>query len=106
MVARSYQGRGAASPSSQIERNAGNIQARIFKTGCLVKFVEKLSKKGKQHGAIEKQNLDNVRKLRGIYHVDVEDMEFKDTVKNARKKWKCKWNLQCRVKKEPGREKL
>ena len=30
--------------------------------------------------------LDNARKLRGIYFIDPEDKEFKETIKNARKK--------------------
>ena len=31
-------------------------------------------------------HLDNPRKLRGIYFIDPEDMEVKETIKNARKK--------------------
>ena len=34
----------------------------------------------------EKPHLDNARRLRGIYFVDPEDKEFKETIKNARKK--------------------
>ena len=34
----------------------------------------------------EKPKLDNARKLRGIYFIDPEDKEFKETIKNARKK--------------------
>ena len=34
----------------------------------------------------EKLHLDNARKLRGIYFIDPEDKEFKETIKNARKK--------------------
>ena len=34
----------------------------------------------------EKPKLDNARKLRGIYFIDLDDMEFKDTLQNARKK--------------------
>ena len=34
----------------------------------------------------EKPQLNNARKLRGIYFVDLEDKEFKETIKNARKK--------------------
>ena len=30
--------------------------------------------------------LNNARKLRGIYFIDPEDTEFKETIKNARKK--------------------
>ena len=31
-------------------------------------------------------HLDNARKLRGIYFIDPEDKEFKETIKNVRKK--------------------
>ena len=42
--------------------------------------------KEKQKWAEEKIHLDNARKLRGIYFIDPEDTEFKETIKNARKK--------------------
>ena len=42
--------------------------------------------KEKQKWAEEKIHLDNARKLRGIYFIDPEDKEFKETIKNARKK--------------------
>ena len=42
--------------------------------------------KEKQRWSIEKPKLDNARKLRGIYFIDPEDKEFKETIKNARKK--------------------
>ena len=42
--------------------------------------------KEKQKWAEERIHLDNARKLRGIYFIDPEDMEFKETIKNARKK--------------------
>ena len=35
---------------------------------------------------MEKPGLDNARRLRGIYFIDPEDKEFKETIKNARKK--------------------
>ena len=34
----------------------------------------------------EKFHLETARKLRGIYFIDPEDKEFKETIKNARKK--------------------
>ena len=34
----------------------------------------------------QKPKLDNARRLRGIYFSDVEDKEFKETIRNARKK--------------------
>ena len=42
--------------------------------------------KEKQKLSNEKLHLDNARKLRGIYFIDPEDKEFKETIKNARKK--------------------
>ena len=40
----------------------------------------------KQKWSEEKLHLENARKLRGIYFIDPEDTEFKETIKNARKK--------------------
>ena len=42
--------------------------------------------KEKQKWSHEKPQLDNARKLQGIYFIDPEDKEFKETIKNARKK--------------------
>ena len=42
--------------------------------------------KEKQKWSNEKLHLENARKLRGIYFIDPEDNEFKETIKNARKK--------------------
>ena len=42
--------------------------------------------KEKQKCSHEKPHLDNARKLRGIYFIDPEDKEYKETIKNARKK--------------------
>ena len=35
---------------------------------------------------MKKPKLDNARRLRGIHFTDPEDKEFKETIKNARKK--------------------
>ena len=43
--------------------------------------------KEKQKWSHEKLHLDNARKLRGIYFIDPEDKEFKETIKNVRKKF-------------------
>ena len=49
--------------------------------------MEKHAKlKEKQKWSNEKLHLENARKLRGIYFIDPEDTEFKETIKNARKK--------------------
>ena len=42
--------------------------------------------KKRQKWSHEKPQLDNARKLRGIYFIDPEDKEFKETIKNAGKK--------------------
>ena len=42
--------------------------------------------KEKQKWSNEKLHLENARKLREIYFIDPEDKEFKETIKNARKK--------------------
>ena len=42
--------------------------------------------KEKQKWSNEKLHLENARNLRGIYFIDPEDKEFKETIKNARKK--------------------
>ena len=42
--------------------------------------------KEKQKWSHEKLHLDNARKLLGIHFIDPEDKEFKETIKNARKK--------------------
>ena len=42
--------------------------------------------KDRQKWSHEKNQLDNARKLRGIYFIDPEDKEFKETIKNARTK--------------------
>ena len=42
--------------------------------------------KEKQKWSNEKLHLENARKLRGIYFIGPEDKEFKETIKNARKK--------------------
>ena len=42
--------------------------------------------KEKQKWFEEKLHLENERILRGIYFIDPEDTEFKETIKNARKK--------------------
>ena len=50
----------------------------------------KLARNGKlkerQKWSNEKPKLDNARRLRGIYFTDPDDKEFKETIKNARKK--------------------
>ena len=49
-------------------------------------MVKNAKLKEKQKWSEEKLHLENARKLRWIYFIDPEDKEFKETIKNARKK--------------------
>ena len=44
-------------------------------------------RKEKQKWAIEEPKLDNARRLRGIFFIDLDDEEFKDIMNNARRKF-------------------
>ena len=49
-------------------------------------FSQSSQQKEQQYWALEKPKLDNARKLKEIYFVDPDGMEFKDTMKNVRDK--------------------
>ena len=51
-----------------------------------IKLGRNAKLKERQKWSNEKAKLDNARRLRGIYFIDPEDKEFKETIKNARKK--------------------
>ena len=61
--------------------------------------------KEKQKWFEEKLHLENARKLRGIYFIDPEDKEFKETIKNARKKLETSVApaMPCKIMKNCGR---
>ena len=48
-------------------------------------MLKNAEQRKKHDWAIEKPKLDNARRLRGIYFIDLEDMEFKEIIKNARR---------------------
>ena len=50
------------------------------------KCEENAMLKEKQKWSHEKPKLDNARRLRGIYFIDPEGKEFKETIRNARRK--------------------
>ena len=60
--------------------------------------------KEEQKWSEEKLHLENARKLRGIYFIDPEDKEFKETIKNARKKLETSvaLALPCKIMKNCG----
>ena len=67
------------------------------------KSMEKHAKlKEKQKWSDEKLHLENARKLRGIYFIDPEDTEFKETIKNARKKLETSVAMPCKIMKYCG----
>ena len=66
---------------AETDKTARDIQAR-----SLEKMGKNSKLKEKQKWSNEKLHLENERKLRGIYFIDPEDKEFKETIKNARKK--------------------
>ena len=81
-------GRAGEEPE-ELKRNkkTAYIQARSFLWPELWKSMGKHAKlKEKQKWSNEMLHLENARKLRGIYFIDPEVKEFKETIKNARKK--------------------
>ena len=60
--------------------------------------------KEKQKWSNEKLHLENARKLRGIYFIDPEEKEFKETIKNAREKLETSVApaLPCKIMKNCG----
>ena len=58
--------------------------------------------KEKQKWSHEKLHFDNARKWRGIFFIDPEDKEFKENIKNARKKLKTPMApaLSCKIMKK------
>ena len=61
--------------------------------------------KEKQKWSNEKLHLENARKLRGIYIIDPEDKEFKETMMNARKKLETSMTpaMPCKIMKNCGK---
>ena len=64
----------------------------------------KHAKLKKQKWSEEKLRLENGRQFRGIYFIDPEDTEFKETIKNARKKLETSVALAmpCKIMKNCG----
>ena len=60
--------------------------------------------KEKQKWSDEKLHLENDRKLRGIYSIDPEDTDFKESIKKARKKLETSvaLALPCKIVKNCG----
>ena len=67
------------------KRQATNSPDRLW-LKLWTKLERNAELREKQKWSIEKRPLDNAGRLRGIYFIDPEDKEFKETIKNARKK--------------------
>ena len=63
----------------QTDKTASDIQARSF-------MARTLDGRRSKKGHMKNPKLDNARRLRGIYFIDPEDKEFKETIRNARRK--------------------
>ena len=70
----------------EINEKTAYIQARSSMARALEVNGKHAKLKEKQKWSSEKIHLENARKLRGIYFIDPEDKEFKETIKNAREK--------------------
>ena len=70
----------------EINEKTVDIQARSFMARTLRENGKNAKLKEKHKMSHEKLHLDDRRKLRGIYFIDPEDKEYKETIKNARKK--------------------
>ena len=65
----------------QLISRPGQLWAELWK-----KMGKNAELTERQKWSNEKLHLDNARKLRGIYFIDPKDTEFKENIKNARKK--------------------
>ena len=72
--------------SGEIDEKTAYIQARSSMARTLEINGNAPKLKEKQKWSNEQFHLENARKLRGIYFIDPEDKEFKETIKNALKK--------------------
>ena len=70
------------------------------------KIGKAAQKREKQEWAIERPKLDNARILRGIYFIDPEDGEYKETVNNARRKLEAPMEAAMPCKKEQSQKEL
>ena len=71
----------------RLTKTASDIQARSIYGQNSGEECQRTPSWGRSiNGQLKNPKLDNAWKLRGIYFIDPEDKEFKETIKNARKK--------------------
>ena len=83
----------------QLTSRAGQLWPELWKS-----MGKHARLKEKQKWSEEKLHLENARKLRGIFFIDPEDKEFKETIKKARKKLETSVALAmpCKIMKNCG----
>ena len=71
----------------QTDKKSNDLQARHFVARDLERYVRCVgTQREAKKWAIEKPKLDSARRLRGILFIDPDDEEFKEFMKNARRK--------------------
>ena len=71
----------------ETDKNPNDVTSRSHRARRLDKnWKIAAQRREKQEWAIEKPKLGHARKLRGIYSTDSSDEEYKDIIKNARRK--------------------
>ena len=71
----------------RLTKTASDIQARSFHGQNSGEDWQEMPSLGRSiNGQLKKPKLDNAGRLRGIHFIDPEDKEFKQTIKNARRK--------------------
>ena len=88
----------------EINEKTAYIQARSSMAELWKSMGKHAKLKEKQKRSHEKPHLDNARILRGIYFIDPEVKEFKETIKNSRKKLETSVALAmpCKIMKNCG----
>ena len=90
----------------ETHKNSSNNQNYLW-TEIWIGMSKAAQKEEKQGWSTEKPKLDNARTLRGIYFIDPEDEEYKEPIKDARKKLEvpmeaathCKMEIRKRARK-------
>ena len=88
----------------EIDEEPAYIQARSSMARAMEVNGKTCEAEKKQKWSEEKIHLENARILRGIYFIDPEDTEFKETIKNAREKLETSLALAmpCKIMKNCG----
>ena len=67
----------------ETDKTASDIQARSFMARTLDEIGRNAKLRERQEWSMENPKLDNARRVRGIYFIDSEDKEFKETIRTV-----------------------